>query len=99
MHQWNDFLVCRLADAVVDSLEADGLLDRQYGRVKLHATLMNSVFATTEEEGGERQTFNAKPILEVGLCLYCNNFLRYLLPSMFASFPEIQAVRVRHATG
>ena len=56
--------VFSLSDALIDSLESDGLLDRQYQRVKLHATLMNSIFAT--EEGGEtRQTFNAKPILEV----------------------------------
>ena len=57
-----------LSDALVSSLEADGLLDRQYGHVKLHATLMNSLFAARDEDDcqqGKRQTFRAKQILEV----------------------------------
>lgn len=61
----------QLADVVADSLEADGLLDRQYERVKLHATLMNSLFKVKDdsEENAVRSTFNAKPILEVTLSL------------------------------
>lgn len=56
----------RLADAVVDALESNGLLDRQYDKVKLHATLMNSRFAVNEDEAeGIKLAFNAKPILEV----------------------------------
>ena len=57
----------RLSDALVSSLEAEGLLDRQYDHVKLHATLMNSVFASKDDDQqkGNRQTFRAKPILEV----------------------------------
>ncbi|XP_046446258.1 activating signal cointegrator 1 complex subunit 1-like [Daphnia pulex] len=55
----------QLADVVVNSLEADGLLDRQYERVKLHATLMNSLFKVKDDsEENVRSTFNAKPILE-----------------------------------
>ena len=41
------------------------MVDRQYEHVKLHATLMNSLFAIKEEEEGNRETFNAKPILKV----------------------------------
>lgn len=57
----------QLADVIVDTLETDGLLDRQYERVKLHATLMNSLFKVKDdsEENTVRSTFNAKPILEV----------------------------------
>ena len=57
----------QLADIIVDRLETDGLLDRQYERVKLHATLMNSLFKVKDdsEENTVRSTFNAKPILEV----------------------------------
>nr|CAH0100675.1 unnamed protein product [Daphnia galeata] len=56
----------QLADIIVDRLETDGLLDRQYERVKLHATLMNSLFKVKDdsEENTVRSTFNAKPILE-----------------------------------
>ena len=57
----------KLADFVVDTLETEGLLDRQYDHVKLHATLMNSLFQVKDdaEENNIRSTFNAKPILEV----------------------------------
>ena len=57
----------RLSDALISSLETEGLLDRQYDHVKLHATLMNSLFATKDDDQqqGNRQTFRAKPILEV----------------------------------
>lgn len=58
----------RLSDALVSSLEAEGLLDRQYDHVKLHATLMNSLFASKDDDQlqkGNRQTFRAKTILEV----------------------------------
>lgn len=57
----------KLADAIVDSLESDGLLDRQYDHVKLHATLMNSLFKVKDdsEENTMRSTFNAKLILQV----------------------------------
>ena len=60
----------RLADSVVDHFEARGLLDREYERVKLHVTLMNTKFAASNSEGGaagrpNRRHFNAKSILEV----------------------------------
>ncbi len=57
----------KLADAIVDTLEDEDLLDRQYDHVKLHATLMNSLFKVKDdsEENAVRSTFNAKPILEV----------------------------------
>ena len=57
----------KLTDAVVDSLEDEGLLDRQYDHVKLHATLMNSIFKVKDDsqDHSMRSTFNAKPILEV----------------------------------
>lgn len=59
----------RLADSVVDHFEARGLLDREYERVKLHVTLMNTKFAASNSEGGaagrpNRRHFNAKSILE-----------------------------------
>uniref|UniRef100_A0A0N8C0X7 Activating signal cointegrator 1 complex subunit n=1 Tax=Daphnia magna TaxID=35525 RepID=A0A0N8C0X7_9CRUS len=56
----------QMADAIVDSLEADGLLDRQYDHVKLHATIMNSLFKVKDDSENDpvRSTFNARPILE-----------------------------------
>lgn len=59
----------RLADSVVDHFEARGLLDREYERVKLHVTLMNTKFTASSSEGGalsrpNRRYFNAKSILE-----------------------------------
>lgn len=55
-----------ISDLVVDELEAEGLLDRQYSKVKLHATLMNSLFKVKDdEENSRRITFNARTILEV----------------------------------
>jgi activating signal cointegrator complex subunit 1 len=74
----------QLADVVVNSLEADGLLDRQYERVKLHATLMNSLFKVKDDsEENVRSTFNAKPILEViyisiTITSYENNVLIFM---------------------
>lgn len=58
-----------LADTIVSVLEAEGLIDRQYERVKLHATFMNSLFKVKDEseDNISRCTFNAKPILEVCL--------------------------------
>lgn len=57
----------QLADAIVNSLEAEGLLDRQYDKVKLHVTLMNSLFKVKDdsEENTVRSTFNARSILQV----------------------------------
>lgn len=57
----------QMANAIVDSLEADGLLDRQYDYVKLHATIMNSLFKVKDdsEDNFVRSTFNAVSILEV----------------------------------
>lgn len=57
----------QLADALIDSLEAEGLLDRHYEHVKLHVTLMNSLFRVKEdsEEDPKRYAFDAKAILQV----------------------------------
>jgi len=65
------------ADKVVERFVASGLMKQEYDRVKLHCTLINSLFRKEEEEesdggaGGERRTFDAKPLLENwgGLCL------------------------------
>lgn len=58
-----------ISDMVVDQLEAEGLLDRQFSKVKLHATLMNSLFKVKDdEEDSKRMTFNARTLLEVPAC-------------------------------
>lgn len=59
------------ADKVVERFVASGLMKQEYDRVKLHCTLLNSLFRKEEEEEqsgggaeGERKTFDAKPLLE-----------------------------------
>ena len=54
----------RLADFFMESFINSGLMERQFDRVKIHATLMNTLFKTESDEG-PRPTFNARPILEV----------------------------------
>ena len=57
--------VQKVADLMVDSFVSSGLMQRQYDHVKLHATLMNTLFTAVDDEERTRQTFNAKTILEV----------------------------------
>jgi len=58
------------ANRVVERFVASGLMKQEYDRVKLHCTLINSLFRKEDEgdpeEGGERErkTFDAKPLLE-----------------------------------
>jgi len=58
------------ANKVVERFVASGLMKQEYDRVKLHCTLINSLFRKEDEgesEGGsegERKTFDAKPLLE-----------------------------------
>jgi len=57
-------------DKVVERFVASGLMKQEYDRVKLHCTLINSLFRKEEEDEsdggteGERRTFDAKPLLE-----------------------------------
>ena len=84
----------RLADSVVDHFEARGLLDREYERVKLHVTLMNTKFTASSSEGGapsrpNRRYFNAKSILEVlnkSIYLYIYIFI-YIFIYLILYFP------------
>lgn len=59
----------RLADGLVDKFVASGLMARQYDRVKLHVTLMNTKFRNEDEydEDGvrpKRETLDSRPVLE-----------------------------------
>lgn len=54
----------KIADYLVQTFVDCGLMERQYERVKIHATLMNTLFKM-ESDQGVRPTFNARPILEV----------------------------------
>jgi len=56
-------------DQVVERFVLSGLMKQEYDRVKLHCTLLNSLFRKEEEESeggleGERRAFDAKPLLE-----------------------------------
>lgn len=69
-----------LADALVDRFVSAGLMERQYDRVKLHITVMNTLFRkdskTTSAQNfphnkvpeKERESFDARKVLEV--CFY-----------------------------
>ena len=75
------FLACRLqslADTLVSRFSASGLMPQQFDRVKLHVTLINSLFrkdpSDTAAPAGhqreprrDRESFNATNILKVGL--------------------------------
>ncbi|XP_063224710.1 activating signal cointegrator 1 complex subunit 1 isoform X2 [Bacillus rossius redtenbacheri] len=63
-----------LADGIVDYFSSAGLLQKQYSQVKLHVTLMNTLFRHSSEDTPEcevpknklksRETFNATEILK-----------------------------------
>uniref|UniRef100_A0A1B6LXG8 K Homology domain-containing protein n=1 Tax=Graphocephala atropunctata TaxID=36148 RepID=A0A1B6LXG8_9HEMI len=59
----------RLVDGIVDYCSDAGLIDKQFERVKLHVTIMNTLFRDTRREGfgksKKRETFNGAPILEM----------------------------------
>lgn len=68
----NDMLQT-LVDNIVDYFAESGLMDKQYEKVKLHVTVMNTIFrdnrvgyedATRGRDKRVRQTFNAVPVLE-----------------------------------
>ncbi len=46
-----DDVLQRLADGLVDRFVASGLMSRQYDRVKVHLTLLNSLFRTDTKAG------------------------------------------------
>ncbi|BES88846.1 activating signal cointegrator 1 complex subunit [Nesidiocoris tenuis] len=54
-----------LCDAIVDFFVEQGLVDREHEHVKLHVTLMNTLFRKTESYDGkkERQTFDGRQIV------------------------------------
>ena len=71
-----------LSDRLVDRYSGTGLMQKEYDRVKLHATVMNTIFrkdptGTTEvrktADGrrlADRESFDANNILKVGwICL------------------------------
>ena len=71
------FLIAILMLQIVDKLVASGIASRQYDRVKLHLTLINSLFRQedagiseneTEPRSGSkpdsRETFDARPIFK-----------------------------------
>ncbi|XP_037777137.1 activating signal cointegrator 1 complex subunit 1-like [Penaeus monodon] len=59
-----------IADSLVDEFVKAGLVTKQYERVKLHITLMNTIFrrdsdgVTEAKAGRDRETFSARQILE-----------------------------------
>ena len=42
-----------------------GFVEKQDKKVKLHVTLMNSLFRNSDNENDERRPFNAKELLSV----------------------------------
>lgn len=57
-----------LADGLVDHFVSNEIMDKEYESVKLHATLMNTIF--NKQQGGvedvrRRRSFNARDILKV----------------------------------
>jgi len=55
-------------DELVETLISEGYLKKQYDRVKLHATIMNTLFRDSERETSRKKkriTFDAQPILEL----------------------------------
>lgn len=63
------------ADKIVDKFAESGLMNRQYDRVKLHVTLLNTLFRKKDHEnvdnddgleaGKCRETMDSRPILEL----------------------------------
>uniref|UniRef100_A0A1B6FIS2 K Homology domain-containing protein n=1 Tax=Cuerna arida TaxID=1464854 RepID=A0A1B6FIS2_9HEMI len=64
-----DDILQRLVDSIVDYLSNAGLIDKQFERVKLHVTIMNTLFRDSRKESTgkykTRETFNVAPMLEV----------------------------------
>ncbi|XP_046676713.1 activating signal cointegrator 1 complex subunit 1 isoform X2 [Homalodisca vitripennis] len=58
----------RLVDDIVDYFFNAGLIDKQFERVKLHVTIMNTLFRDSRKESNgkykARETFNVAPMLE-----------------------------------
>merc|ERR1711874_589346 len=59
------------AEAIVDKFVESGLMGRQYDRVKLHVTLMNTLFRKESGDVGDkndflenRESFDARPVFE-----------------------------------
>lgn len=67
-----DNILQTLVDNIVDYFAESGLMEKQYDKVKLHLTVMNTLFRDSrggyEESKGKdkraRQTFNAVPVFE-----------------------------------
>ena len=64
----------------MDKFTAKGLMQKEYDRVKLHATVMNTIFrkdptGTTElrktagKGSRDRESFNATNVLKVSTCI------------------------------
>lgn len=60
-----------MADKIVTKFVESGLMSRQYDRVKLHATLINTLFrkesgdvGDKNDQGESRESFDARPVLE-----------------------------------
>jgi len=62
----------RVVEGIVDKFVESGLMRREYDRVKLHLTLMNTLFRkeqedlgnTVNDKGQERESFDCRPVLE-----------------------------------
>lgn len=54
----------RMADNIVQLLSKKGLMRKQYDNVKLHVTLMNSMFRKRAQESNTRESFDASYILQ-----------------------------------
>lgn len=57
-----------LVNELVEILISEGYLRKQYDHVKLHATVMNTLFRDSDRETGRKKkriTFDAQPILEL----------------------------------
>ncbi|XP_035389661.1 activating signal cointegrator 1 complex subunit 1 [Electrophorus electricus] len=73
-----------IADRLVECFVAAGLMDKEWDRVKLHATVMNTLFRkdpSVEDKGGlgrhttkDREAFDAKNILEMFGEFYFGSF-------------------------
>lgn len=56
-----------IADKIYEYFVAQGVMQKKYDRVKLHVTLINSLFGSESDPGdgkGERETFDASRIME-----------------------------------
>ena len=55
----DDNVLQKVADKIVEKFVATGLMRRQYDRVKLHVTVMNTKFKRTFQEQNEKSTQNS----------------------------------------